>query len=230
MVTSCVCLPLVLASTMVALRPGAQERAARVAPSRAQSTAPAPASDLIERVLAVVAGRVITLTDVTAARAFGLVPELSPFSDLTRGTLTALIERALMLTEVDRYALTEPDEQTVAADMQAIRAGFPGDEAFAAALDRTGLDEGRLREMVRENERIRAYLRQRFPGLPLGDDDVRRYYDGHRERFGNATSFEDVQGLVLAAAMAEQRRLRIADWLAGLRGRADVIDLWLPEP
>ena len=84
--------------------------------------------------------------------------------------------------------------------------------------------------MVRENERIRAYLNQRFPGLPINDEEARSYFDAHADRFPDAASFEDVRGAVLAAAVAEQRRLRIVEWALGLRRRADVTDLWLPEP
>lgn len=183
--------------------------------------------EVIERVLAVVGGRVITLSDVNAARAFGLVSEGGPFLDPTRGTLLALIERALILSEVDRYALTEPAEQTVAADVRAIRARFSSPDAFAGALDRTGLDESRLREVVRENERLRAYVNQRFPGVPLGDDELRRYFADHRDRFAAGAEFEEVRGLVVATAMAEQRRIRIDEWVAGLRARTDVTDLWV---
>ena len=44
-----------------------------------------PSSDvLVERILAVAGGRVITLTDIEAARLFGLVPQLSPYADPIR--------------------------------------------------------------------------------------------------------------------------------------------------
>lgn len=221
---------LVLAATMVAGRPGVGWVIASQAEKAVRPEArTAPPTDLIERVLAVVAGRVITLTDVTAAGEFGLVPELSPYLDPVRGILTALIERALVLAEVDRYALTEPAEATVAANLRDVRARFSSPEAFTAALERTGLDEGRLREIVRENERIRAYLNQRFPGVPVGDEELRRYFDDHHDRFGSTAGFEDVRGVVVATAMAEQRRVRIAEWVEGLRDRTEVTDLWVTE-
>ena len=87
----------------------------------------------------------------------------------------------------------------------------------------------RLREVVRENERLRAYLNQRFPGFPVADDDARRYFEEHRDRFPGA-SFEGVRGAVLAELVSEQRHLRIADWVAGLRERSDITDLLLADP
>src|SRR5437588_8159692 len=59
-------------------------------------------AETIDRVLAVVAGQVIMLTDVIAARDLGLVtPE---GADPIRGVLARLIDRELVLAEVERYA------------------------------------------------------------------------------------------------------------------------------
>ena len=65
-------------------------------------------------------------------------------------------------------------------------------EAFDAVLERSGITEAHLRETVRENLRIRAYIDQRFAG-----------------------------------AENQGRRLMLIDeWVAGLRQRADIVDLY----
>jgi hypothetical protein len=46
--------------------------------------------------------------------------------------------------------------------VQAVRARFPSNPAFAAALARSGIDLPRLRDMLRDDLRISAYLDQRF--------------------------------------------------------------------
>jgi hypothetical protein len=43
-----------------------------------------------------------------------------------------------------------------------VRARFPAPDAFNAALARSGIDEKHLRETVRQNLRMTAYLDQRF--------------------------------------------------------------------
>jgi hypothetical protein len=96
--------------------------------------------------------------------------------------------------EVDRYAPPEPTADAVDREIDAVRARFPSQAALEAALARSGIDERHLRETLRQDLRIRAYLGQRFNGTE------------------------------------DQRLALINEWVAGLRRRADVIDLYLPTP
>jgi hypothetical protein len=147
-------------------------------------------AETIDRVLAVAAGQIITLSDVTFAREFGLVAPV-PGADPIRAMLSPLIDRELVLVEVDRYAPPEPAADAIDRELDAVRARFAGRDAFAAALARAGVDETHVREAVRHNLRIRAYQDQRFsPADP-------------------------------------RRQALIDEWLAGLRRRGDVADLYL---
>ena len=118
-------------------------------------------AETIDRVLAVVAGQLITLSDVTAARDLGLQSADSA-PDPIRAILTKLIDRELILAEVDRYAPPEPTPQAIDREVERVRARFNSDDALAAALERSGVDAKQLRETVRHDLRIRAYLDQRF--------------------------------------------------------------------
>lgn len=145
--------------------------------------------EIIDRVLAIVAGDVITLSDVVAARELGFVAPASG-GDPTREVLTALIERALVLAEVERYAPPEPAPVEIDRRIQAIRVRFQTPEAFSAALARAGLEDTHLRERLRQDLRIEAYLEERF-------------------------------------AVAGRDAL-VRDWIAGLRRRSDIVDLYKP--
>jgi hypothetical protein len=149
-------------------------------------------AEVVDRVLAVVSGDLITLTDVTAARDLGLVSP-GDAADPVRAVLTQLIDRELQLAEVERYAPPEPSADDVDREVQAVRARIPSQQALDAVLARSGIDLQHLRETLRENLRIRAYLDQRF------------------------------------AAAGDRRQERINDWIAGLRRRADILDLYLVE-
>jgi hypothetical protein len=147
-------------------------------------------AETIDRVLAVVAGQLITLTDVTAALDLRLqTPEGA--ADPVRAVLTKLIDRELILAEVDRYAPPEPTSDAVDREVQRVRARLPSQEALDAALSRSGIDEQHLRETLRQDLRIRAYLDQRF------------------------------------TAATDRREALIDEWMAGLRRRGDVIDLYV---
>jgi hypothetical protein len=118
-------------------------------------------AETIDRVLAVVAGQLITLSDVTAARDLGL-QSAAGAADPVRAILAQLIDRELVLAEVDRYAPPEPATQAVDREVQRVRVRFPSPEAFNAALARSGIDEQHLRETLRQDLRMTAYLDQRF--------------------------------------------------------------------
>jgi hypothetical protein len=146
--------------------------------------------EVIDRVLAVVAGNLITLSDVKAADDLGLVKP-GDSGDRLRDVLSQLIDRELQLAEVDRYAPPEPSAAEVEREVQIVRARFVSPAAFDAVLARGGIDLAHLRETLRENLRIAAYLDQRFSA-------------------GDA-----------------RRQPAVDDWMAGLRRRADIIDLYL---
>jgi hypothetical protein len=112
-------------------------------------------------VLAVVGGQLITLTDVTAARDLGLQAADNQ-SDPVRAILSKLIDRELVLAEVERYAPPEPSADAVDREVDQVRARFSSAEAFDAALVRSGIDEKHLRETLRQDLRIQAYEDQRF--------------------------------------------------------------------
>jgi hypothetical protein len=122
----------------------------------------APAGgETIDRVLAVVAGQIITLTDVAAARDLRL-ETTDGAVDPIRAVLSKLIDRELILAEVERYAPAEPTAEAVEREMARVQARFASDHDFADTLARSGIDEKHLRETLRQNLRIRAYMEQRF--------------------------------------------------------------------
>jgi hypothetical protein len=188
----------------------------------------APNAEVIDRVLAVVSGDLILLTDVNAAREFGLVPIEGTAADPSNEILSRLIDRALVLAEVERFAPPEPESAAVDAEIQRIRARFPSPPLFAEALARVGIDERHLRETLRQELRIAAYLNQRFTIVPPSEAELGRYYREHAEQFmrnGAVQAFESVRQEVVEAATRDGRRVVVDEWLAGLRRRADIRQL-----
>ena len=186
------------------------------------------ASEIIDRVLAVAAGNLIMLSDVTAALEFGLVAH-GAAPDPVRDTLSRLIDRAIILAEVERYAPPEPDADAVDRELQAVRSGFASPQAFDQTLARVGVNEAHLRETLRQNLRIRAYLDQRFTVAPPTDEEVGRYYREHQQEFsrnGAIVPFDQARQNVVEAVRTERRRMLVDDWVAGLRRRSEIVDMY----
>jgi hypothetical protein len=155
---------------------------------------------LLDRTLALVGGQPITLSDARAAVALGLIDAAQgSIADLT----TRLVDRELVLREVQRYAPPAPAESVVEARLAAIRQRLAG--SLAAILVEHGFTDTRLRAWIRDDLRTQAYLAQRFASASLpGDAEVVAAYTRQR---------------------AERRRELIVDWVADLRRRTDVVIL-----
>jgi hypothetical protein len=141
---------------------------------------------LIERTLAIVGGQALTLSDVQTARALKLVDTADDFD----AAIERLVERALVLREVDRYAPPEPDDAAIQLQLDRVHARVPKDE-LERVLAAGGFTEARLRAWLRDDLRIAAYLNQRF-----------------------------------ASTGPQSRANLVADWIADLRRRTTIVELW----
>jgi hypothetical protein len=122
----------------------------------------AVSADVIDRILAVVGGQPILLSDVSAARQFQLVEIPAGATDPVAYTVERLIDRTLMLAEVERFQPPEPDpiEMTIRMDELERRLGSAA--AFDKALGVVGMTRDELRRHFRDDLRIQTYLNQRF--------------------------------------------------------------------
>jgi hypothetical protein len=146
---------------------------------------PAVHAETIDRVLAIAAGQVIMLSDVTAARDLGWLP--LPVGDVAadpvRAILSKLIDRELVLAEVERYSPPEPAPEVVERELVAVRARFPTQADYQQALARSGIDDNHVRDIIRQNLRIRAYEDQRFtPTDPRRETLIEDWVAGLRRR------------------------------------------------
>jgi hypothetical protein len=122
-------------------------------------------AEIIDRILAVVGGQPVTLSDVTAARQFRLIETPAGSGDPVEYTLERLIDRTLMLDEVDRFQPPEPDPIEITIRVDALERASGSAAAFEKALAMTGTTREQLRRHIRDDLRIATYLNQRFgPG------------------------------------------------------------------
>lgn len=191
-------------------------------------------AEIIDRILAVVEGQLITLSDVRAVTRLGLEPGVGEGRDAVRRVLDALIDRQLVLVEVERYSPAEPAPALVESRVKAIHARFPDMLAFVTTLHQVGMTEEHLHRYVRDALRIDAYLQQRFTAtLQPSDDEIAGYYRLHEEAFtrdGKLAPYAEVRADARARLIEERRAVLVRDWLAGLRRRADIVDLYAVAP
>ena len=191
----------------------------------------ADAQVLLDRVVARVGGVAITESDVRSAIGLGVIELPSGADPLVDGT-RAMIDRQLVLREVNRFKPPPPDEAAIAESvaMMKTRAGTQ----LKTLMESTGLDDNRLRAMARDTLSIQIYVNQRFGTTAQASlQDAREYYEKHPEDFrrnGSILPFEQVETAARTAASNERRRATIADWITGLRTRGDVVERATPSP
>ncbi len=157
-------------------------------------------AEIIDRILAVVSGQIITKSDVDAAVTFGLV---DPKTDQP---LQAVIDRVLMLGEVRRVVPTTPSAQVIEARLGAIRERFNSPNGLRDALTASGIDESVLRIYAEDDVTLAAYIDERFSAASQPtDQEILQAGEANRQKLAD-----------------ERRRTLINAWIAELRRRAEI--------
>ena len=204
-------------------RPSAPGLALAVAMTLAPLAGAGGGAQVIDRVLASVDGRLITLSDVRVTDALGLLPG-APTVDQQ---LERWIDRLLILQEVDRFAPPEPPADQIASATAARLAALGTPEAASARLAALGVNQEWVRQWVRDDLRILAYGAERFAGAaePTGEE-LENYLRQHPSEFvrdGRHMPADQAQALARERVMAARRRALMEEWLEGLRRRAAIV-------
>jgi hypothetical protein len=185
--------------------------------------------DIIDRVLAVVSGEIVTQSDVQGALALGLIDGADAADPLAAG-LHELIDRTLILAEVRRFAPAEPRATEIDDRIDQMRRRFGSAAALTEVLAASGIDAERLRLLARDDLRMKAYLAERFAGSPQPTDqqidDYLRAQQKTPVRDGRTPSLEEARDLARQQLADQRRQASIADWIGDLRRRADITELY----
>jgi hypothetical protein len=184
-----------------------------LAPTTAAHAQPAPVSTVttIERVVAVVDGRPLLLSELrTLARVRGLDEQAA---------LEALVDERLMYLEAARLPQTEvlPEEEQQATA-----------ELVARRPELGELPASELRRLVRRQSAILKYVEFRFrPQLRVSDEEVRAAFEADPAA---GDSFEAAKQRVREKLERQALDERVEAWLRELRARADVRYVGRPAP
>ena len=169
--------------------------------------APSPAPGvLVERILAVVEGRPVLLSEVRVVQQLRGVEEAV--------ALEALIDERLMLREAARLsqsAVTAEEEERALARLR---------ETSVAARQ---APEAELRRLVRRQTAILKYIDFRFRSqVSVADDEVQRAYDARWAGREGAPPVEQEAPALREALLEQALDRRIEVWVAELRGSAQI--------
>ena len=194
-------------------------------------SAPIHAQTTIDRLMAVVGGDPIFLSDVRQAENLRLVDPEGSLATVTamggvaaeRLPLERLINRRLVLAEVTRYLQPAPAVADIDRALESWGARFGSVAERDAAVDTAaGGSRAVVRAFIADSLRIDRYLEQRFTAAAQPTRaEVRAFYQSNLGLFAPAAFEEAEEGA--RARLSDTRRLALVrDWLTALRNRAQV--------
>lgn len=118
----------------------------------------------LDRILAIVNGQVITHSDVRTFIDLRLVDVPGgPVQEVE--VLNFLIERRVVLDEVNRFVSAEPTSVAVDRHLDLLLSRLPDGFELNLVLDRVGLTVGDLRQLLADEIRREVYLTDRFGAI-----------------------------------------------------------------
>ncbi len=123
--------------------------------------------------------------------------------------MSELFEELLVLSRADQLGL-EPSASEVAAAVRRARASFgiESDEEFRAALESNGMTLEEFRDQMRKDLMVREVMsREVQPRVKLEEEDLRRYYQSHRNEFEEPERLKLREVIVLESSGVDAQRM-----------------------
>jgi peptidyl-prolyl cis-trans isomerase SurA len=181
---------------------------------------------LIDRINAVVNGRVITKSEVDRAfdaEVLRLDAEgRKPAPGLRKEVLDSLINRILILEDAKKFNLVQVTDEDVEKAYGSVRQGFSAEEAFLSALNKDGITPAELKENLRDQVLAAKYVDRRIKSfVRVTLEDQKKYYDENRNKFGDK-SFDKAQEEINGLLVEKEASTKLDDYLSELRAKSSI--------
>jgi peptidyl-prolyl cis-trans isomerase SurA len=187
---------------------------------------------VIDRVAVIVGNRVIKTSDIdrnVRVSQFMNGEPLNLSEAEKRKVADRLVVQELIWQEMKSGGYSQPTDRDVNAYLQQlVRDRFKGSEAqLRSALAKYGLTEDQLRKYLLWQLTVLRFIDQRFrPGVLVTDDDVRAYYEQHREELQKAypqnNSIEALDAKIREIIVGERVNQAFEEWLEQTRARTRI--------
>ncbi len=215
--------PLLLAAwlTVVPVAAFAQAQAGGV-------PAGAPEGQLIDRVVAIIEGQVLTQSELEFETRVALIQRgaveaaVAPLDEETlRGALELVIGQRLQVLSADRLEAFTAEQAEVEARLSGFRRRFESEEAFQGFLARSGADVKQLTEVLKRSVRAERILDSRIRlRAQVGEAELQRYFEQHAGDYPEG--YAAVKSRLRDKLFQERYKALAAEELAQVRASAQV--------
>lgn len=196
--------------------------------SAAQLSQAAPPGRVIERVVALVGGHVITLSElefearVALIQRGGIEAATAPLDDRAlRAALELSIAERLETDAAEKLQIFAVEESEVDSALRAFKAKLQSPGELAAFLARHEVDEQQLAAVVARRLRAEKIVDSKV-GLRarVTDAEMRRFYEAHRSELG--ASYEEARSAIRTKLLRERYAALAREEMDQIRKGADV--------
>jgi hypothetical protein len=186
-------------------------------------------AEIIDRILAVVNGKILTLSDVEQELDFLLLAGGNPgILPPIRDVLAKLIDQHLIRQQMEQFPSVEVSPEEVRDQLAHLRQGHPDPKLWQQQMEHAGISLEKLEEHLQEQLKILKFLDDRFrPFAVVETAEIEEYY---RRDFlpplkaKNLTPpqlaevEEKIRGLLIEQKINDQ----MEDWLKSLKEAASL--------
>jgi len=172
-------------------------------------------AEILDRIVAVVDGNIITLSDLQQEREIRARLGEKPIDD-DKALLQELIENRLIESQMADFPGVEVTDEEVDAELKKTQA-------------RQGAASQAVREAVRKRLQMQRYFDVRFRQfLRASDEEVRKYYDevfvpeARKRGVNPVPSFEQVADMIRMNIIEEKLDHEVMGWLEAIRRRSNI--------
>lgn len=192
------------------------------------ATAEQPEGRIIDQVVAVIEGQVLTRSElefetrVVLVQQGGLQAAVEPLDEeALKGGLELSINLRLQVLSADRLEASPTEQAEVESRLARFRQSFESEESFQSFLARSGADVKLLTEVLGRRVRAERILDGRIrPRAQISDAETLRYYQQHASEYPEGYAAVKVQ--LQNKLKKERYDLLAAEDLAQLRAAAQV--------
>jgi len=192
----------------------------------------APA-EIVDRIVATVGRRVITLSQVQEAwrveRLLNQQPPQPLDASLVREVADRLLNQALLAQEMEASRFPHVSGREIEARMAEIRQSYGGEAGFRQALEKHQVEEQALRRRVELEENLNRFIELRFrPIVQVDEPAIERYYRETllpqlRQRGSSQTpQLDEVRERIEEVLVAQRINGELANWIKELRAQANI--------
>lgn len=184
---------------------------------------------LLDRIVAVVNGEVISLSDVESELFFFGKINASPQGDQMnlpdssiRVGVQELINHKLLLAEAKRFDVEDPTEMQIQRELEIIKNRFRSPQGFEMALRQNAMDPEDLKQKIKEHLIVNRFKDQRIRFFVIVlPDEISRYYSENQETFQGKT-YEEAEKEIERLLSEEKMKDKLKAYLSNLRAKASV--------